>query len=467
MKELFYKYSNQKDLIAIRTPSQKIYYYELFELSYKVSSNIKSLNLSSKYIPILASNSIEFVVTIISLWNLGLVPVPFNIRWTINEIKSIIERFQFEKIFYEKSFYEKITDLVIEKIPIDDLFDNKKLEKNNSKEEEAVVIFTSGSTGSPKGVVHTFNSLSNNVLNSSNALNLNKSDRWLALLPFYHIGGFQIICRTLISGSEIIIPDSLDYNSMKIAIEKLKPTHLSVVSTQIKYLIDNKIIPNKEIKRTFIGGGFFDDELIFKAYNIGWKPVRVYGSSETASMITSASIDDIKVKPNTVGKPFKNVNIIVSDKGEILISSNSLFKEYLLDEKTTKIKLKDGFYHSGDIGKIEDGYLFIEARRDDLIITGGENVNPQEVEQALLKIKGIKEAYVFGIDDEKWGHKVCAAIISDSNLSIDYINNILSKEISSFKIPKEIFFLKEIPKTSLGKIDREKLKMIITNKILR
>ena len=126
---------------------------------------------------------------------------------------------------------------------------------------------------------------------------------------------------------------------------------------------------------------------MFEADKLGWKPFRVYGSSETASMITAISASAIKSKPQSVGKAFNNVEIKINDDSEILIKSNSLFKKYLEDEKETSSKLINGFYHTGDLGFVDDeGYLFIEARRNDLIVSGGENVNPIEVEKAILQI---------------------------------------------------------------------------------
>jgi len=460
MKDFFYKYSNREDLTAIRTTKEVISYKQLFELAKEISGYlIQNHFTSQKYVPIIASNSAEFIILIISLWNAGFVPVPLNTRWTEKEIELVLKRNQFDVIFFEKNFENKINHLDIKKFSINNLQSYKSNKTENIDYDESVVIFTSGTTDIPKGVVHTFTSLSNSILNSKEILNQNISDRWLASLPFYHIGGFQIICRALSSGCEIIISDDLDNNSIINCINKFNPTHISLVSTQLRRLIDSNVRLNPALKLTLIGGGFSDDELIIRSDKLGWKPYRVYGSSETASFVTAANANEIISKPRTVGKPMKNVLIKISNDNEVLISTESLFKYYLNDTDETNIKNKNGFYFSGDIGFIDgDDYLFIEARRHDLIITGGENVNPYEVENELIKISEIKEACVFPLQDAQWGQIVAAALVLKSEINQEKIECDLKKNLSSYKIPKKFFFVDEIPKTSLGKFERNKIR---------
>jgi O-succinylbenzoic acid--CoA ligase len=464
-KRFFYEYSERDDLVAIRTTSKVISYKELYNTAKEIFRKSVPLKAPNKYVPILISNSIEFIVLVIALWENGLVPVPLNIKWTEKEIETVIRKYGFEICLCEKISYDKVKNLDIEIVLFEQLNSIAVENFENLRNDEAVVIFTSGSTGFPKGVVHTFTSLRNSIVNGSEILNLCEGDRWLASLPFYHIGGFQIISRALSNGCEIIIPDSLETDYLLDVIEKFNPTHISLVSTQLQRLVEKNCKVSDSVKLTLIGGGFIDDELILKAAEFGWRPLRVYGSSETASFVTAASISDIRKYPKTVGKPIKNVKIKISEDGEILISSNSLFKYYLQNQKETNEKLKGNYYHSGDLGYIEDVYLFIEARRNDLIVTGGENVNPYEVEQALKKITGIKEVCVLGIEDAQWGHKVCAAITTSKPISLEEIKTAMRNELSAFKIPKEIIILDELPKTSLGKLDRNKLKEIIMSKI--
>jgi O-succinylbenzoic acid--CoA ligase len=460
MKEIFYKYSNRSDLIAIKTEFESLSYKQVFEHSQKISNNLSSIIQSNqKYIPILSSNCKEFIIITIALWNLGLVPVPLNIKWTEKEIKDLITDNSFEIIFYEKILEDLVKSLEIKKISFNDLFGlNYKLSFKRSN-DESVVIFTSGSSAKPKGVIHSFASLVNSIFNCSDILKQNIGDRWLASLPFYHIGGFQIICRALSNGCELILPIDNQINSLKNSIYKFKPTHISLVAAQLNNLLNEKIKPDKSLKVCLIGGGFSEDNLLLKAQEEGWNPIRVYGSTETASLITAAEVKEIIKRPNTVGRPVKNVKLKVSNENEILISTNSLFKNYLNNETEFRQKVQNGFYYSGDLGTIdEDEYLFIEAKRTDLIVSGGENINPYEVENALLKIPSIKEACVFPIQDVYWGQIVAALLVLDGNIDEEHIKNELKKELSSYKIPKKFFQTDKLPRTSLGKIEREKVK---------
>lgn len=460
MKEILYKYSDRKELIAIRTDSESITYKHLFELSDKISRSINSILLTEqKYVPVLSSNSSEFIIITIALWNSGLVPVPLNIRWTEKEISDVIFNNNFEIILFEGEFSDRLSSLSINKLSFDDLFNINSESFQKRFNDEAVVIFTSGSSAQPKGVVHTFDSLVNSILNGSKILNQNIGDRWLASLPFYHIGGFQIICRALSSGCEIIIPTDLRIESIKKSINKFKPTHISLVAAQLKRLIEENTLPAQTLKMSLIGGGFSEDNLLLEAARKGWNPVRVYGSTETASFVTAAKAEEIISKPDTAGRAVENVKIKISSEGEIHISTKSLFKNYLNDEKARDEKIENDFFHSGDLGKIDaDEYLFVEARRTDLIVSGGENINPIEVENALLKIPYIKEACVFPIQDEHWGQIAAAALVTDGIIDEEYLKNELKKNLAAFKIPKKFFFIDRLPKTSLGKIERDKIR---------
>ncbi|WP_337866005.1 o-succinylbenzoate--CoA ligase [Ignavibacterium sp.] len=460
MKDFFYKYDQRDDLISIRTDAESFTYKKLFNLSEKLSSAFDSkVNTQQKYIPILSSNSPEFVIITLALWNLGLTPVPLNTKWTESEISSVINKYKFDILIYEEKFVDKLSSLQIRKISFTELFDTESKSYSKKDNDEAVVIFTSGSSAQPKGVIHTFDSLSNSIINGSTLLNQKVCDRWLASLPFYHIGGFQIICRALSNGCEIIIPNDLQIISLSNAIGKFKPTHLSLVPTQLKQLLEESTPAPNELKLCLVGGGFSNDSLIIDAADKGWKPVRVYGSTETASFVTSADVETIKKKSDTAGKAVENVEIKISSEDEIIISSSSLFKSYLKDDKATNDKLRNNLYFSGDLGMLdEEGYLFFEARRTDLIVSGGENVNPFEVESALLKIESISEACVFPIQDEKWGQIVAAALVVKKNIDEEVIKSELKKNLAAFKIPKKFFFVDKLPKTSLGKIEREKVR---------
>ncbi len=460
----FFSFSERADLNAIINSDNSISYKDLLTQAKQIAFAFSNKGIKKDhYIPLLIEDNFLFIKTVIALWFLGSIPVPLNTKLLDDEINSILDDHDFKFLVTDKLLSFKPSKkllLTIELKTISIIDSNPESFLFPEVEHEAVAIFTSGSTGRPKGVVHTFSSLIKSIENGNEILNHQEKDRWLASLPFYHIGGFQIICRSLFYGCSIILPESLQINDLAKSITAFNPTHISLVSAQLQKFIYLGIKASESVRITLVGGGFIEDELMFEAEKLGWKPFRVYGSSETASMITAILASEIISKPQSVGKPFKDVKIKISHDSEILIQSNSLFKKYLDDEKETSFKLLNAFYHSGDLGFVDvDGYLFIEARRNDLIITGGENVHPIEVEKAILHILGIRDVCVFAKQDKTWGQIVACAIVKEDNfINEKMIKEILKQKLAGYKIPKQFFFVNELQKTSLGKLDREKIK---------
>lgn len=451
--------------------------YTFAELTRKVLSNAsyfitKNISVGDR-VGIIGLNDVDFVINILALWQISAVPVPLNTKLTGKEIEKQILLANCSSILTQKEFYEKVknTSKKIIDYPINaydyNFFTVKdKLELNDA----AVIIFTSGSTNKSKGIILSFNSLYNSALGSNQLLRYTHSDRWLASLPFYHVGGFSTITRALLFGIPIIIPDSLSTEDLIQALNKWQPTFISLVAAQLKKIVDDEISPNPELKNCLIGGGFSDIEIIRRAYDLGWPVNIVYGSTETASFITALLKDEIIIKPNSVGRAVPTNRIQITDVegnelkpfevGEIVVQSNAIMSGYLNKIETEEV-IKDGNYYTRDIGYLdEDEYLFVEGRKNFLISTGGENVNPVEVEKVLLEHPFISEAAVFPLKDKEWGEIIAAAIVlknKSDNLSYDDLKIFLQKNIPSFKIPKEIFFEDQLPKTELGKIEKEKL----------
>ena len=481
----FFSLSERADLAAIINSDKSISYKDLFTQAKQIAFALSDKGIiKDNYIPILIEDNFLFIKTIIALWLTGSIPVPLNTKLLDNEINSILSDHDFKFLVTDskKNFGDSFESLSLSGVRIKNEVSRKDtkspsftkidLSEINSFivnevdylapiiNKGAVVIFTSGTSGRPKGVVHTFSSLIKSIENGNQILMHQEKDRWLASLPFYHIGGFQILCRSLYYGCTIVLPESLKTDDLVTAITNLNPTHISLVSAQLQKFIYLGMKASKSVRITLVGGGFVDNELMFEAEKLGWKLYRVYGSSETASMVTAISANEILSKPQSVGKPLNNVKIKISDDSEILIKSNSLFTKYLGDEKETSSKLINGFYHSGDLGFVDvDGYLFIEARRNDLIVTGGENVNPIEVEKAILHIVGIRDVCVFAKQDKTWGQIVACAIVKEDNfINEKMIKETLKQKLTGYKIPKQFFFTDKLPRTSLGKLEREKIK---------
>jgi len=347
---------------------------------------------------------------------------------------------------------------------------NLDLDENST----ALILFTSGTSGDQKGVRLSFHNLRTSFDNSNTVLFQNSNDKWIASLPFYHIGGFSIIIRALLSGAAILIPNSLNTEDLVSEIEKSIPTLLSLVSTQLRRFINLGIKPGIGLKYVLLGGGYIEPALLDEAIKAGWPICKVYGSTETSSLVTFVDCIKDENKKLSGGKPLANTEIFIVNKnkevlsynikGEIAIKSGSCAMGYFNNPKETNKKFKEGIYYTGDLGFIDkEGYLFIDSRMDDLIISGGENINPLEIEKALLGYPGVQNVSVFGQEDSEWGQIVSAALIIKPGINISEVElkDFLLQKISPYKIPRKFYFLKELPMSSLNKIQKDKLKHII------
>ena len=284
----------------------------------------------------------------------------------------------------------------------------------------------------------------------------------------------MILVRSLLTSCGVAFPENLKHESIIDASNQFNPTHVSMVSTTVKRILDDDTEPNSKLKYVFLGGGPLSSEICSKSFDAGYPIAKVYGSTETCSMVAALKSTDLYIRPNSAGFALTNeikINIEDEDEnaedtnsstiGEVLISSPTLFKEYYNDELFTNSKIANGFYHTGDYGWLdEEGYLYIESRREDIIITGGENVSAKEVEEALLSLPEVEDNFVFGIKDETWGQIVCAAIVCE-NLSESEIKSRLKEKLSGFKIPKKFFLVKEIPRNEMGKVKRAELLQLL------
>ena len=430
-------------------------FFELLIEYYNFSSEI--INKNEK-ITFISKSVLQYSIFSNLIPMLGGIFVPMNPKSPIDEITKKMNIIGSKKIIYDES-------IELEKVDNISLFRSEKSQESNyrftwpSYEETFCILFTSGSSGLPKAVSISRKNIESSCNISQKNLNVEKSDKWLLCMPPYHAGGLSIIYRSLILGNKFHIED--DFNSEKVIdlimsekinIVSLVPTMLSKIVYQMK---DRNLIAPKSFKFVLSGGAKTPEELILSSNNIGLKTLPTYGMTETSSQIATASPNDEFRPLNSVGKPLLRDSVKITKNSEIQVSGEMVANYY--DEKVSKKWLQTGDY--GYIDK--DNYLFVKGRIDELIISGGENINPLEVEDFISKNKKIKECIVLGKTDEYWGEKVVAAIYSDDDITLEEINSYLGG-LDKFKYPKDIVQLKKpLPKLHNGKFDRKKIKKLI------
>ena len=468
--------TQQSSSPAIQSDSIEMNYDQLRQKVLKSAAILKSFGIKeNENVAIVGNNDIDFITNVLALWQLNAVPVLINPQLATNEVEDQTAIADCDVVLLNKAVghsalaekFKVIQYPFEEKIKTED---RDYIDELNP-DDTAIIIFTSGTAGNPKGVELSFNCLIQSAKVGDQIIHHSQNDRWLASLPFYHIGGFLIITRSLLYQTVIILPKNLQTDALAESTNNFKPTLCSLVPTQLRRLMEADIRPNKELRNVLLGGGYIDQRLVTDAIYDGWNITKVYGSTETTAFVTALPAEEFLEKPTSVGKAVHpNLIVIVNENryplpegeaGEIAVSSAAILKGYYNNEEETEKNIENGFYYTGDIGYLDtDGYLFLEARRTDMIVTGGENVNPNEVENRILEHPDIIDAAVFPLRDDDWGEIVAAVIVKNNsvnNITLDDLEQFLQDSLAGFKIPKKLFFDNKIPKDELGKISRDKL----------
>lgn len=422
-------YSDQK---AVVTESIELTYQQLSNLIDERAKTLTEEGINQyDIVGLFAEHTYQFIVDFLTVWKISGVVLPINTKLAKDEIDRQI----------------KFTGCK--------LIDDFKIGKNSSSNTKpaALIMFTSGTTGENKAVVHSFKSLVASTISIDSEIQLEKNKKWLASLPFYRIGGFQIIIRSLLTGGTLCIPQNVTTKQIIDGVNRYKPDYISLVNATYRGLLQTSINELKNTKAIFIGGGPVDSSLLKEGLSNGLPVYKVYGSTETGSMISILKPEDAVMKIDSAGKSLPGVKLKI-EHDEILISSDSLFSGYYKNDSLTKEKLIKGWYKTGDVGVIDnDGFLFIKGRKDNIIISGGEKIDPNEIESAIKKIDYIKEAVVLGIPDEKWGQKICAVFVGSTKIDVSEIQEKLKEILPSYKIPKMIKQIEKIPVDEMGKIN--------------
>jgi o-succinylbenzoate---CoA ligase len=299
-------------------------------------------------------------------------------------------------------------------------------------ERPATMLFTSGSTSVPKAALHTFGNHYHNALGSNTNIVLRPGDRWLHSLPLYHVGGLSILFRCLLASATIALPKH--GTAIGESIVNLGATHVSLVSTQLLRLLreDDEL---GGLKAVLMGGGPVSASLVDEAVSRGLPIHTSYGLTEMASQVTTTPPGASPEALRTAGRVLPYREVSTSEGGEILVRGKTLFAGYVGRGKIDRPLDADGWFHTGDLGELDEhGYLSVLGRKDNLFISGGENIQPEEIEEALCRLDGIDEAVVVPVPDPEFGHRSVAFVRTEGS-EIAHLAPELEKVLPRFKIP--------------------------------
>ena len=297
------------------------------------------------------------------------------------------------------------------------------------RDGDAIVIATSGTSGQPKGVVHTHDTLRSASLASSAALGAGAESHWLACLPLAHIGGFGVVTRAWHTGAQLTVHDVFDAH----AVTESGASHVSLVATAMSR-IDASIF-----RRILLGGSR-------PPADVPDNVTVTYGLTESCGGVVYDR------------RPVPGVSVDIAPDGEILLRGPMIMSRYRNPELLSPVDA-DGWLHTNDVGRIESGLLHVDGRRGEMIITGGENVWPDAVEGVLAQHPLVAECAVAGVDDNEWGQRVVAWIVTDGDDAppLDDVRDFVARSLPRFCAPRQLIFVDALPRTALGKVRRRAL----------
>ncbi len=317
-------------------------------------------------------------------------------------------------------------------------------------DDVAARVMTSGSTGTPDPVGLTYGNFLWSAVASAFNIGVEPEDRWLCCLPLSHISGLGIVMRSVIYGTTAVVHDGFDVNRVAESLERDGITVVSLVATMLTRLLEAGADLSGP-RALLIGGGPVPEEPLEEALGRGATVVQTYGLTETCSQVTTLAPADARRKLGSAGRPLLTTHLRIQE-GEILVQGPTV---------APGRADADGWLHTGDLGRIdEEGFLYVEDRMDDMIVTGGENVVPAEVEKVLLRHPEVADAAVVGREDPEWQQAVTAIVVlqDGSAVSPDELRRHCAESLAGYKVPKRVELAAALPRTPSGKLMRRALR---------
>jgi O-succinylbenzoic acid--CoA ligase len=312
------------------------------------------------------------------------------------------------------------------------------------------VIHTSGTSGEPKAVTLTYGNHLWNAVGSGVRIGVSPSDRWLCCMPLHHVGGFAILVRGALYRIAVEL-EPFDEGTVAAAVDERRATIVSLVPTMLARLLDAGA-PLERLRCALIGGGPLPQALLERALDAGVPVAPTYGLTECASQVATMSPGEARERPGSAGPPILTTELRINDEGVICARGPSVAPGEVGE---------DGWLHTSDLGRIdEEGYLYVLGRADDPIVTGGKNVAPAEVEQALLEHPAVADAAVHGRDDPEWQEAVVATVVlaEATEVTEDDLREFCRARLAAHKVPKAVSFVPALPRNAQGKIVRASLR---------
>lgn len=462
-------------------------YRELDECSNQIANYLKAQGFQKgAHIAMLLGNSVDFIHVLYGIWKIGAVAIPINPTYTKGEVSFILDNAEVKAIFAIPQLAPILEAIQLELPAIESVYlmqdelsaalqghSTQLLESVDiAANDVAVILYTSGTTGKPKGALLSHQNLFFNAVDSSKALEITESDISLVALPMFHIFALTVCVGVpIVTKSKMVIMKQFSPKDFLALTVQQKVTFFGGVPTMYNFIyhfIKDNPTAFSTITHCASGGASLPVALI-ESYQqeFGITIQEGYGLSEGAGVVTLNPRRG-EIKPGTVGYAIGNYETKIVDDlgdevpagvvGELICRGENVFLGYYKLAEESAATLRDGWLYTGDLAMRDDsGYISIVDRKKDLIIVGGYNVYPREVEEALYKHPKVVEAGVIGEPSEEYGQKVVAFVVGKDGLTEEEIVAHCKENLAKYKIPTRFIFMEELPKTSSGKILRKNL----------
>ena len=435
-------------------------------------------------IALLALNRPEHLVLLFACARLGAMLVPLNWRLAPPEHDFILRDSGARLLIHEPEFAATaalaaaLPDCRSVALPLALGADREPDDPAVGTDAPLLIVYTSGTTGHPKGAVLTQDALLWNAVNSIAAHDLSSRDHVLTTIPMFHVGGLNIqTIPALHAGATVSLHPRFDAGATLRAIADQRITVTVLVPAQLAALIQHPDWASADLSTLRLlatGSSIVPAHLIEPFLARGIPVINVYGATETAPIATVLDPGDAARKLGSCGKPALHCAVRIADdagrdvppgtRGEILVRGPNVLREYWNDPAATREALVDGWFHTGDIGHVDDeGFFYVDDRKKEVIISGGENVYPAEVEAVLAGLPGIAEVAVTARPDPRWGEVPVAVVVRRPGASVTEpeILSAFEGRLARYKCPHAVVFVDALPRTALGKVQKFKLREIV------
>ncbi|UOY94385.1 o-succinylbenzoate--CoA ligase [Ectobacillus sp. JY-23] len=435
-------------------------FLQLYEQVVDIAAKLTALGVKhGDHIGVLMKNSPDMVRVIHALADIGAVAVLLNTRLATEELEWQLQDADVRLLIADMPFPTSIP-----------AYSLKQMKQAPSKlyvsrtefslDETMTIIYTSGTTGNPKGVLLTYGNHWWSAIGSALNLGLHERDCWLVCLPFFHVGGLSTLMKSVMYGMTVVLQENAHATQLNEAIRRHEVTMVSVVTKvltdMVRDLGDN-MYPDT-LRCVLLGGGPAPRPLLEQCVQKQIPVYQTYGMTETSSQICTLAKDYMLEKIGSAGKPLYPCQLRIDgdSEGEILVKGPNVAAGYHKREHS----LEDGWLRTGDIGYLdEDGFLYVLDRRSDLIISGGENIYPAQIEEVLLSHPAVLEAGVVGQADENWG-QVPVAFVKAHAVTETELLQFCATKLARYKVPRRIIFQDSLPRGASNKLLRRELKKL-------